>query len=347
MPLEEAIRRLTCAAGGEPRDQGTRPAGARAISPTSWSSTPPRFRITRRSRSRISTRPASSTCSSTARRCCATASTPAPRPAGSCAARVIRRADEQSLIMRALFLAASDNRWLREHGVRAPFVRRAVSRFMPGETFDDMLQAARALARAGDPQCLHAARRKRQRSGRSRSAVADHYLEGIDRIRALGLACEPSVKPTQLGLDIDRDEARQHLQTHRASARRPRAAISGLTWSSRRTSTSRSSSPRSSRASFPGVGVCLQAYLHRTRDDLGRMLRIGAGVRLVKGAYREPPAVALADEARRRCQLPVAGPHDARRPRARRRVHASCSARTTPGSSPTSRPRAQHARPAG
>jgi proline dehydrogenase len=48
------------------------------------------------------------------------------------------------------------------------------------------------------------------------------------------------------------------------------------------------------RAAYPAVGVCLQAYLHRTREDLARMLKTGAGVRLVKGAYREPPSVALA-----------------------------------------------------
>jgi proline dehydrogenase len=44
---------------------------------------------------------------------------------------------------------------------------------------------------------------------------------------------------------------------------------------------------------FPEIGVCLQAYLHRTRDDLARMLSLAAGVRLVKGAYREPPAIAF------------------------------------------------------
>src|SRR5580765_6715634 len=102
--------------------------------------------------------------------------------------------------MRTIFLKASDNRWLREHGVRAPFVRRAVSRFMPGETFDDMLQAATSLA-------PHGIRSVFTRLGENvadleeAKAVADHYLQGIDRVRAIGLACEPSIKPTQLGLD--------------------------------------------------------------------------------------------------------------------------------------------------
>ena len=41
------------------------------------------------------------------------------------------------------------------------------------------------------------------------------------------------------------------------------------------------------KAEFPGIGVCLQAYLYRTHDDLRALLDQGIGVRLVKGAYRE------------------------------------------------------------
>jgi len=197
--------------------------------------------------------------------------------------------------MRTLFLKASDNRWLREHGVRARFVRRAVSRFMPGETFDDMLGAAKSLAPSGIASVF-------TRLGENvadlaeAQGVADHYLEGIDRIRQLGLDCEPSVKPTQLGLDVNRDKARQHL---RDLAARAQSAGSYL-W------IDMEQSPyvdvtldltEELRRDFPGVGVCLQAYLHRTRDDLVRMLKIGAGIRLVKGAYREPPSVALPEKA--------------------------------------------------
>ena len=50
-------------------------------------------------------------------------------------------------LMRSMLLAASQNRWLREHAVNYPFVRRSVSRFMPGETVDAALIAAKTLAR--------------------------------------------------------------------------------------------------------------------------------------------------------------------------------------------------------
>jgi proline dehydrogenase len=197
--------------------------------------------------------------------------------------------------MRTLFLKASDNRWLREHGVRAPFVRRAVSRFMPGETFDDMLRAAATLAPQGIPSVF-------TRLGENvadlaeAQGVADHYLQGIDRIRELGIACEPSVKPTQLGLDVDRGAARAHLQTLAARAQ----AAGNYLWIDMEQSHYVDVTLQLTeelRRDFPGVGVCLQAYLHRTREDVRRMLHIGAGIRLVKGAYREPPAVALPEKA--------------------------------------------------
>jgi proline dehydrogenase len=195
-------------------------------------------------------------------------------------------------MMRSLLLKASDNRWLREHGVRAPFVRRAVSRFMPGETFDDMLQAARAL----EPQGIDSVfTRLGENVGDSSEAdaVASHYLEGIERIRKLGLACEPSVKPTQLGLDIDRHRARDHLMTIARSAHEAGSYL----WIDMEQSHYVDVTldlTEELKTRFPGIGVCLQAYLHRTPTDLTRMLRIGAGVRLVKGAYREPPNIALA-----------------------------------------------------
>ena len=49
-------------------------------------------------------------------------------------------------LMRSILLAGSQNRWLRERAPKHPFVRRAVSRFMPGEELDDMLRAVQGLA---------------------------------------------------------------------------------------------------------------------------------------------------------------------------------------------------------
>ena len=52
-------------------------------------------------------------------------------------------------VARTLLLKVSDNQWLRANGTKVPFIRRAVSKFMPGETFDEMLGAAKATAAEG------------------------------------------------------------------------------------------------------------------------------------------------------------------------------------------------------
>jgi proline dehydrogenase len=114
-------------------------------------------------------------------------------------------------LSRTLLLKASDSAWLREHGTRAPFVRRAVSRFMPGERFDDMLVAARAMAELGVAG-VFTRLGENVKDAAEADAVAAHYVDAVARVRAAGMDCEPSIKLTQLGLDIDRDFAFAHAR---------------------------------------------------------------------------------------------------------------------------------------
>jgi proline dehydrogenase len=198
-------------------------------------------------------------------------------------------------LARTLILKVSDNTWLREHGTRLPFIRRAVSRFMPGETFDDMLAAAGGLAPSGIAS-VFTRLGENVRDRAEADAVAAHYVEGIARIRGLGLRCEPSIKLTQLGLDIDPEFAYRHALTLARAA----AEAGSYFW------VDMEQSPyvdvtldvvRRLRGEVPTVGVCLQAYLLRTGQDLADIQARGIGVRLVKGAYNEPPAVAYASKA--------------------------------------------------
>jgi proline dehydrogenase len=198
-------------------------------------------------------------------------------------------------LARTLILKASDNTWLREHGTRVPFIRRAVSRFMPGEEFDDMIGAARTLAGSGIAAVYTRLGENVHDRGEA-DAVAAHYLDSIARVRALGLKCEPSIKLTQLGLDIDPEFAFRHsLALARAAS-----DAGSYFW------VDMEQSPyvdgtldcvRRLRSEVPQVGVCLQAYLLRTGADLADMQARGIGVRLVKGAYKEPSSVAYPNKA--------------------------------------------------
>ena len=194
-------------------------------------------------------------------------------------------------VARSLLLKASDSTWLRENGTKAPFVRRAVSRFMPGESFDDMIGAARAMAGEG-VTAVFTQLGENVKDLAEADEVAGHYLAGIDRIQALNLACEPSIKLTQLGLDIDRDLAYGHLRDLGARAH----AAGNYLWIDMEQSHYVDLTldlTRRLRAEFPRVGVCLQAYLYRTREDLVELMGRGVGIRLVKGAYNEPAEVAF------------------------------------------------------
>ena len=194
-------------------------------------------------------------------------------------------------VARTLLLKASDSTWLREHGTRWGFVRRAVSRFMPGEVFDDVLPAARAMAAEG-VKALFTRLGENVKDPAEADAVVPHYLDGLDRLQQEALDCEPSIKLTQLGLDIDRGLAFDHLRALAARAR-DRGTYLWVDMEQSSYVDVTLDMVRRLSAEFPRVGVCLQAYLFRTREDLVDLMGRGIGVRLVKGAYREPATVAF------------------------------------------------------
>ena len=106
-------------------------------------------------------------------------------------------------------------------------------------------------------------------------------------IRDLGLRTEPSVKLTQLGLDLSAEKCYANFERIRKHG-----GEGSLVWIDMESSeyVDRTLALyRRVRAVRPNVGVCLQAYLYRTADDLDSLLPLGPAIRLVKGAYREPP----------------------------------------------------------
>jgi proline dehydrogenase len=198
-------------------------------------------------------------------------------------------------MMRSVLLAISENRWMRERGPRLWFVRRAARKFMPGEASDDMLRAADELRPAGI-DAVFTRLGENVTDAAEASAVTRHYLEVLDAIAAQGIRCEPSIKLTQLGLDLGKDQAYANL---RALAERSHATGTYLWIDMEQTSyvDVTLELTRRLRREFPRVGVCLQAYLYRTKGDLETLVDEGIGVRLVKGAYKEPAELAYPKKA--------------------------------------------------
>jgi proline dehydrogenase len=194
-------------------------------------------------------------------------------------------------LMRSLLLAAARNRWLRDHATHYSFVRGTVSRFMPGETLDDALGAAQTLREKKIGTVFtHLGENIKDRSEAQR--VAEHYLEVLERIKEKSLQAEISVKLTQLGLDLSPDLCLEHLK-----AIIERAKKDSIVWVDMEASNYVDATLelyRRALTAYPNVGVCLQAYLHRTKDDLAKLLPLRPSIRLVKGAYNEPPEIAFA-----------------------------------------------------
>jgi proline dehydrogenase len=192
--------------------------------------------------------------------------------------------------MRRLLLWASRQRWLAEQMTRRAFARRAVRRFMPGEDVDAALAAAQVLrAKRLSTVLTQLGENITQLAEAER--VAEHYRSVLSRSPA-GLDTQISVKLTQLGLDVSRAETVRHV---RALARR--AADAGtFVWIDMEDSSYTDATLdvyRQVRREHANVGVCLQAYLRRTAADLDALKAIDPSIRLVKGAYSEPAAVAF------------------------------------------------------
>ncbi len=175
-------------------------------------------------------------------------------------------------------------------------MRRAVRRFMPGETLDSALDAAAPLQAAGIAT-LYTRLGENLASLDAADEVAAHYLEVLDKIKARGLDGEISVKPTQLGLDHDEDRTLAHLERLAAHA----AETGSYLWIDMEGSAYVEATIRlyeRLRATQPRTGICLQAYLKRTATDIERLRPLDPAIRLVKGAYDEPAAIAYRDKRR-------------------------------------------------
>jgi proline dehydrogenase len=198
-------------------------------------------------------------------------------------------------VMRTALLAAAQNAWLRDHAMRWRFVRRATRRFMPGETLDEALVASRELEATGIPTILTRLGENLE-SAAEAEAVTAHYLEAHERVRSSGVRSEMSIKLTQLGLDLDPELAYANLERIAARA----ASVSRRLWIDMEGSayTQRTLALfRRAKAARLDVGLAIQAYLRTTAADIESLVPLGAPIRLVKGAYDEPEAIALRSRA--------------------------------------------------
>ncbi len=194
-------------------------------------------------------------------------------------------------IARALLLKASRSSWIAEQFRRRRFAKAAVRRFMPGENVDDAFRAANEFAREGLGTVFTELGEGVTNAAES-DAVRDHYLVVLDRIKREAVPTHVSVKLTHLGMEIERGACIARVESLAKRAEE----VGSYFWIDMEESNYVDATLdvyRAVRANHEKVGLCLQAYLRRTPADVESLLKIGPSIRVVKGAYREPPEVAF------------------------------------------------------
>jgi proline dehydrogenase len=169
-------------------------------------------------------------------------------------------------------------------------------RFIAGENVEQAIDAARRIEASRLMVTLDFL-------GESVASIAEAdaatraYIGMLERIAAAGVERNISLKLTQLGLTIDRatcvDNLRRILDAAAANAFFVRIDMENSAF----TAVTLEVFETMWQQEYRNLGVVLQSYLRRSEADAARMNALGARVRLVKGAYKEPRGVAYQSKA--------------------------------------------------
>ncbi|HEX7127180.1 MAG TPA: proline dehydrogenase family protein [Thermodesulfobacteriota bacterium] len=198
-------------------------------------------------------------------------------------------------MMRTLILAATQNP-LVSKAVRRYGMRMGAARFVAGETLDEAVVVLRALNAQGlltNTTLLGEA----VRDAATVRQVVETYLVVLDRIHREALRTNVALKLSQLGLDLSEDEAFANVARLAARARELGNFVRIDMEESARVDATLRIYRRLRAEGLDNVGTVLQSYLYRTPKDLDALLPLGPNLRIVKGAYLEPPDVAFPRKA--------------------------------------------------
>jgi len=199
-------------------------------------------------------------------------------------------------MLRSSFLWLSKQRGVFEFVKRNGLARKIASRFVAGETLDQAVAAVQEINRreiTASLDQLGESVTSREEASRS----CDGAIAILDRIHASGVRANLSIKLTQMGLDLDGTLAAQNatriLERARELGTFVRVDMEASEYVQRTLDLFRSTlHPVFGEL----VGVVIQTMLRRTEQDIDDLLAMGARIRLVKGAYKEPAAVAFPDK---------------------------------------------------
>lgn len=198
-------------------------------------------------------------------------------------------------MLRSFLLYLSEKEFPKKFLTGHAFGRRMAARFIAGEDLEAAVETVRRLNAEGLEATLDYLGEAVSEPAAAEEALRA-YLAILDRLAAEKLRSHVSVKLTQLGLAFNEDLALWQLK-----ALAQRAAKHGnfvrIDMESSRFTESTLRAFRQANAPRDTLGVVIQSYLYRSERDVEELLKIGARIRLVKGAYQEPPILAFARKA--------------------------------------------------
>lgn len=194
-------------------------------------------------------------------------------------------------LFRNILLWCSENNWLKSNLPRYGFVKKAVKKFMPGESSLEALNAAKNLQRHHIPT-VFTKLGENITSLLEASATTGHYIKLLEDIEKEKIDSEVSVKLTQIGFDLSVEETFKNLSKITAKS----ASLGKMVWiDMERSGYTQASIDFYKRilAEYPNTGLCIQAYLYRSEKDITGLIELKGNIRLVKGAYKESETTAI------------------------------------------------------
>jgi proline dehydrogenase len=194
-------------------------------------------------------------------------------------------------ISRNILLWASKNEWLKCRVPKMKFVQKAVKRFMPGEKVENAINATRELLKHNIPATF-------THLGENITTIKEaeintqHYLNLLEKINEEKLDIEISLKLTHIGFDLSINKT---LELFSRIAEKAGTLNNNVFIDIEDSSYVDKTIEfyKNVKEKHNNVGICLQAYLFRTMDDVRSLVQINPWIRLVKGAYKEPETVAF------------------------------------------------------
>lgn len=199
-------------------------------------------------------------------------------------------------MLRAILLYLSKAGWARRLVTGWEFSRRAAARFVAGDTLEEAVQVVLGLNNQGLLASLDHLGEDVQDLQMAVHAT-DDYIGLLERLDDSGCRSYASLKLSQLGLNVDYELCLGNL---RCIARRA-ADMHTFVRIDMEDSPTVDQTVRAFQTlrdeGLTNLGLVFQSYLFRSEADQAAALKLGARIRLVKGAYREPPEVAFRKKA--------------------------------------------------